>query len=224
MIIDGRILIEAAVESVAAARAAERAGATRVELCGDLDVGGVTPEPSLVAATLAEIAVPVHVMVRVRPGNFVYEKSEVDCMCRAAAEAREAGAAGIVTGALRRDGSVDVAALERIAAAAAPLPMVFHRAFDETPRPQESLGLLIDLGIGGVLTSGAAPTAVEGIPSLRDLVRVAGRRIEVIAGGGVSGTDVAHIVAETGVRAVHARCETDGRRIAGITAALAAAI
>ena len=218
-----RILVEAAVESIAALESAGVHGAHRIELCADLDSGGVTPAPSLLEESLRRTELPVHAMIRPRPGNFVYTQSEVDRMCDAVSNARAAGAAGIVTGALRQDRSLDAGALARIAAAAGSLVVVFHRAFDELVRPVDALEELIDLGIGGVLTAGGAATAAQGIPRIRELVDVARGRIEIIAGGAVSEANVEQIVRYAGVPAVHARCESDGGRILGITRALAAA-
>lgn len=218
----GRVLVEAAVESVMAVDAAELHGADRIELCADLDAGGVTPALSLLEATLRRTGLPVHVMIRPRPGNFVYAEPEVDLMCAAAAAARAAGAAGIVTGALRQDRSLDVEALERIRATATPLAVVFHRAFDELARPLEALEGLVQLGLAGVLTAGGGATAADGIPRIRELAHLARGRIDIIAGGSVSEDNVVRIVRAAEVPAVHARCEGDGNRIRGITRALAA--
>ena len=217
-----RILVEAAVESIAAVESAELHGAHRLELCGDLDSGGVTPARSLLEESLRRTGLPVHVMIRPRPGNFVYTQSEVDRMCDAVSRARAVGAAGFVTGALRKDRSLDTEAVARLVAAAGSLVVVFHRAFDELARPLDALEKLIDLGIGGVLTAGGSATAAQGIPRIREVVDLARGRIEIIAGGGVSEANVAQIVRHAGVPAVHARCEADGGRILGITRALSA--
>jgi len=214
------VLIEAAVESIVAVRAAERHGAGRIELCADLDGGGVTPSPSLLEEAVRVTRLPIHVMIRPRGGNFVYDASEVEAMCAAAADARAAGAAGIVTGALSPDGSLDLPGIERIRIAAGPLATVVHRAFDQVSRPRDALDELIELGVAGVLTAGGSGTAAEGIPRLRQLADAARGRLEIIAGGSVSAADVVRIVRDTGVRVIHARCGNDGGRIAGIVGAL----
>lgn len=43
----------------------------------------------------------------------------------------------------------------------------------------------MDLGVDRVLTSGQRPTAVEGLPLLRELIELADGRISIMPGGGV---------------------------------------
>jgi copper homeostasis protein len=56
-----------------------------------------------------------------------------------------------------------------------------------------------------VLTSGGAPTATEGADTLARLVRRAGGRLAIIAGGTVRASNVRALVETTGVAEVHAR-------------------
>jgi copper homeostasis protein len=81
--------------------------------------------------------------------------------------------------------------------------MTFHRAFDACVDLAAALLCLIDLGVDRVLTSGGARTAPEGAERIDRLVRQAERRIEIVAGGGIEGGNVARLVKETGVREVH---------------------
>ena len=64
--------VEAAVESLEGALAAERAGADRIELCVHLDSGGTTPGKTLIGAVVRGAHIPVFVLVRPRVGDFVY--------------------------------------------------------------------------------------------------------------------------------------------------------
>lgn len=214
------ILIEAAVDSVAAAVAAEAAGATQLELCGELDIGGVTPSAELQREVRSRCRLPVHTMIRPRGGNFAYAEAEVEAMLESVAEARSMGAAGIVTGALQADGTVDPVIMRRLREAAGPLPLTFHRAFDATPELGLTLAALIELRADRILTSDGAPDAMSGAREIANLVAVAGGRIRVIAGGSIHGGNVPALLRETGVSEVHARCEPDGARIRGIMAAL----
>ena len=93
-------LVEAAVETLDSALAAERAGADRIELCDNLGEGGTTPDGELVAAIVEGIRLPVFVLIRPRAGNFVYSESEFDVMIRDIELTRTMGIAGIVSGAL----------------------------------------------------------------------------------------------------------------------------
>ena len=215
------ILIEAAVESLDDARAAIAGGAHRLELCVDLDVGGTTPARSLVTEVLADVMAPVLVMIRPRPGDFVYSRAELDRMRDDIAVALDLGAAGVVLGALDASGRIDTLATRDLLAAARGRPVTFHRAIDETPDVLEAIDALGSLGVARVLSSGAAPTALEGVDTLAAMAARAGDGLKIVAGGSVRAANVAPIVRRTGVREVHARCGGDAERIRGIKEAVA---
>lgn len=188
------ILIEGAVESLDAALAAVEGGAHRIELCTDLVHGGTTPDLNLLQV---QLPIPVFVLVRPRAGDFVYTDAEHRTMLEQISRARNAGAHGIVTGDLSLDRTRD------LIAAARPLPVTFHRAFDVFPDRSETLERLISLGVERVLTSGGAPTAPEGADTIRRLVVQAKDRIAILPGGGINADNVARLVKQTGVREVH---------------------
>jgi copper homeostasis protein len=214
------ILVEAAVDSAGAALAAVEAGAERIELCADLDSGGLTPSAALLAKLRPKLDVPILPMIRSRGGDFEYDAEEIETMLGQLHELRALGADGFVFGALRGDRSVDAVATPRIVEAAEGLPVVFHRAFDRTPDLSASLQVLIGLGIERVLTSGGAERAILGADRLASLMREARGRIGILPGGGIDGANVHEIAARTGVTEVHARCERDGARVRGIRRAL----
>ena len=216
-----RVLIEAAVESLDDALAAVKGGAHRLELCADLEAGGTTPDRALVASVLAQVRVPVVVMIRPRPGGYVYSRAELDRMRREVALALVLGAAGVVFGALTEHGHVDESAMRELMRAAHGLPVTFHRAIDETSDVLESIDSLRALGVSRVLSSGGAPVALDGSVILAAMIERAGKALTVIAGGGVRSTNVVELVRRTGVREVHARCGGDAGRIAAIAEALA---
>jgi copper homeostasis protein len=199
------ILIEAAVETVESALAAERGGANRIELCADLSDGGTTPGAELIAAVSERTRVPVLVMIRPRTGGFVYSDDEIEAMSRDIELARRIGVAGIVTGPLTSHGRIDVAQTRTLLSAAAGLPVTFHRAFDMTADPVYALEQLIDLGVSRVLTAGGATTAADGADAIAALVDHARRRIAVIAGGGIREQNVRNVISRTGVGEIHTR-------------------
>ena len=210
-------LLEAAVDGDAAARAAVRAGAGRLELCGDLSLGGVTPTDALLDGAGDRWGVPVAVMIRPRGGDFTYDAAERARMARDARRAAAQGASALVLGGLTSAGDLDPAVFGAVAEAAPGVPLVCHRAFDRARDLPRALDALADLGVVRVLTSGGAPTAWAGREVLRALVRRGGDRVTVLAGGTVRADHAAALVAHTGVRELHA----DGRD-ATVLAALAA--
>jgi len=213
------ILIEACVESLPAAVAAAAGGADRIELCTNLAAGGTSPDAGTLAACLSRLTIPVFVMVRPRGGDFHYSAAERAGMVEEIWQVKAAGAQGIVTGALRPDATVDETLTRELIAAARPLPVTFHRAFDSCDDVEEALETLIALGVTRVLTSGGAATAPEGAPTIAKLVRLAAGRIGIIAGGGVKADNVAALVRTTGVREVHLSTK-DADKIRRVVAAL----
>ena len=204
-------LVEAAVDTLHSAIVAERAGAGRIELCASLHDGGTTPSAGLIGAVKARVRIPVFVLIRPRGGDFVYSDTDVDVMRRDIDVARARNADGIVIGALDDRGEIDVRTIPELVVAAGQMPVTFHRAFDATPDLAESIEKLIDAGVSRVLTSGGAPTALEGAPQLARLVAQARTRITVMAGGGIREHNVREIIAASGVGEVHTRISSISR-------------
>lgn len=199
------VLVEACVDSVESALAAEAGGAGRVELCDDLVEGGTTPSAGMIELCSERVGIPVFVIIRPRGGDFLYSDAEFEVMRRDVGRAAALGAGGIVLGLLRPDGSVDVERTRVLVEEARPLPVTFHRAIDVCRDTDEALDALLALGVDRVLTSGGAATAEAGLDVIARMVQRAAGRIAVLAGGGVNEDNVARVVAGTGVREVHVR-------------------
>lgn len=204
--------MEIAVGSPAGALTALEGGADRVELCVGLELGGLTPSQGLLEATVA-IGLPVHVLIRPRPGDFVFSAMEVDVMEREVRAAVASGAAGVVIGALRPDGELDPVALGRLVEAAGSAEVTHHRAIDQAQDPVVAVSRLASLGITRVLTSGGASRAADGLETLTRMIGAAGD-VEVMAGGGVDVADVDALVA-LGVDAVHLSAKRTAERGGG---------
>lgn len=207
------LFIEAAVESIGGALAADAEGVDRIELCGLLHDGAVTPSIGLIHRTLALVTVPVHVFIRPRIGDFVYGPDDVAVMREDIHAAKAAGAPGVVFGALTRDGRIDLPLMAELIALSRPMVVGFHRAFDQLTDHAAGLEQLIDLGVAVVLTSGGPARALDGADQLRRLVDQAAGRIDILAGGGVTPENVGELVARSGVQQVH------GKAFAGLRAA-----
>ena len=197
------LISEICIDSVEGAIAAEQAGANRVELCANLLEGGTTPSLGLMETTIARTKLPVQVMIRPRGGDFLYSDIEVEMMLRDIAAAKSARAGGVVFGCLTADGRIDAKLTEKLIAAARPLSITFHRAFDVSRDPLESLQTLIGLGIDRLLTSGQEPSVLEGAPLIKRLIELAAGRLIVMPGGGITPRNVARIIRETGVNEIH---------------------
>ncbi len=194
--------IEVCAYSLESCLNAERAGASRVELCAGLGEGGTTPSAGMIAAVREKINIGLHVMIRPRGGDFVYDDLEINIMRRDIDIAKTLGADGVVLGVLLPNGEVDVPRTRELVAVAKPLDVTFHRAFDLTPDPLAALEAVIATGAKRILTSGQRATAFEGIELFPALVSKAQGRIEIMPGSDVS-LDNAAALAATGVNALH---------------------
>lgn len=197
-------ILEVCVGSVESAIAARDGGAVRVELCSALEVGGVTPSLGLMREVRAIEGLKLHILIRPRGGDFLYDDAEVACMEQDIIAARECGADGVVIGALTADGDIDVSVCRRLVEAAGNMSVTFHRAFDMCREPMQALEDIIALGCNRLLTSGRAGTAVEGVALLKQLVEAAGDRLVIMPGCGVNADNARHILDATGACEIHA--------------------
>lgn len=198
------ISLEISVETLEAAMAAERGGASRIEFCGDLRVGGTTPSVELLRAVRERVRVPIFSMVRPRGGDFFYTEAEFEAMGRDLDAAKELGMDGVVLGLLDAERRVDIARTKELVDRARPLPVTFHRAFDECVDLRRALEDVIKTGAARLLTSGGKRTAPEALGVLGELVRIAGERLIVMPGSGLHAGNILEAVAKTGAREYHA--------------------
>jgi copper homeostasis protein len=197
------MLFEICVEGIDGAIAAQEGGGDRIELCASLLEGGITPSFGTIRAALKLCWLPIHVILRPRGGDFLYSDAEFASMLDDAREIAKQNAAGIVIGCLTADGRIDEARIKALIAAAQPLSVTCHRAFDMTRDPEEALEALIRCGVQRVLTSGQRATAVEAIPLLEKLNAQAAGRIIVMACGELAPENIAQVVRETGGTEFH---------------------
>jgi len=199
-----KYFLEITVDGVEKAIAAERGGADRIELCADLPVGGLTPSRELQRSVRGTVHIPVYSMIRPRAGSFVYSDSEFAEMERSVAVAAECGMDGVVLGVLQKGFKVDVGRTRRLVDLARPLPVTFHRAFDECTDLRKALEAVIQTGAARVLTSGGATTAVEGAAKLAELIAMARDRILILPGAGIIHSNIAKVAEKTGAIEFHA--------------------
>lgn len=182
-------------------RLAAEAGATRIELCSGIELGGLTPSPGLYAACRAVTQLPIVVMIRPRPGGFCYSEDEIRAMEFDVNRFREMGVRGVVFGILLEDGRLDRKAMWRVAERAVDCELVCHRACDVTPDLGDTARELRDLGFARMLTGGGRDAAIDGAGKLRELVDLG--VIGILPGGHIRAGEVPRLVKETGVNEVH---------------------
>ena len=197
-------ILEICAGSVESAIAARDGGATRVELCAALEIGGITPSVGLIAEARKIEGLVLNVIIRPRGGDFLYNGHETACMLQDIRTCRQLGVDGVVIGALTADGDIDTTLCKLLIEAADGMSITFHRAFDMCRNAKEALEDIISLGCDRVLTSGQAPTAEAGIIKLKELVEQADGRIIIMPGCGVNSGNAAKIIQATGTEEIHA--------------------
>jgi copper homeostasis protein len=201
------VSVEVCAYSLFSCLAADRAGAQRVELCASPWEGGTTPSAGLVEQALKETSLEIHAMVRPRGGDFVYDETEKQTMLAEARSLIAQGVHGIVVGALKPNGDVDVAFLREFRKIAGDRELTCHRAIDVSRDPIQMMEDLISLGFNRILTSGGKNKALDGLENIAELVQAAKGRIQIMAGSGVNPVNCLDFV-QIGVNAVHLSART----------------
>jgi len=204
------IILEACVESYEQAVLAEKKGANRIELCGDLSVGGITPDFDLTKKLVAELSIPIMVMVRPRGGNFVYSDNELEQMKNSILTFKKIGVAGVVFGILNDDFTINLEQTKELTDLAKPLKVTFHKAIDRTSDLIQALDNLLTIKkIDKILTSGGQPTALEGKDILKEMIVNAAGKITILSAGKITVDNLDLIHQEIGGLEYH------GRKIVG---------
>ncbi len=197
------ITLEACVDSVESAIAAEKGGADRIELCQNLLIGGTTPDPWLFNEVRKNTNIRIHVLIRPRFGDFCYTDYEFKLICDAVGSFRDMGADGIVIGILKADGTLDLDRMKILMDTRGDMSVTLHRAFDVCRDPFATLEQAISLGIDTILTSGQENLGIDGRELIRELVREADGKIAILAGSGVNAQVIEELYEYTGATDYH---------------------
>lgn len=179
------MIIEICANSYESAKAAMEGGASRIELCTNLSVGGLTPSRELIRKVITELNIAVHVLIRPRGGNFVYSEDEIETMLDVIAFCKKTGCSGIVSGILTSENTIDEKATRRLIAASKGVEFTFHRAFDMVKDPSEAIETVMQLGATRLLSSGQQNKAIDGIEMLTHLRELSEGKLQIMPGSGI---------------------------------------
>jgi copper homeostasis protein len=196
------IKIELCAASIDAIEIARKLNIDRIELCQDLEQGGLTPSAGLIQYAISK-DIETHVLIRPRAGGFHYSEMELEVILNDILIAKKLGAKGIVIGVLQANFELDIQALQKIKAVSDGLELTFHRAFDESIDWKKSIDALVELGFNRILTSGFASNVEIGMGILKQMTTYAKDRIEIMPGGGVSAANVNKLISYTLPAGIH---------------------
>jgi copper homeostasis protein len=194
--------IELCAASFEAIKLAKEFNVDRIELCQNLEQGGLTPSVGLIDYALST-GLETHVLIRPRAGGFCYNEDEFLIMLREIEYCKKIGAHGVVVGVLSEKNEINSEQMERISDISGNLQVTFHRAFDDTIEWKRSMEMLINYGVARILTSGVSRNVDSGFVVLKEMVKFAKGRIEIMAGGGVNAANVQKIAQEINPDAIH---------------------
>ncbi len=197
------IQIEVCCGSVESAINAQQGGAHRVELCDNLYEGGTTPSAATIRLARERLDIGLHVLVRPRGGDFVYNEVEKQIILQDIEFCKTSGVDGVVVGSLHPDGSIDTDFCKQMLVCAQPMSVTFHRAFDMCKDPIQALEDLIEMGVGRLLTSGQQNKAFEGKDLIKKLVEIAKDKLIVMPGSGIRPTNIKALFDYTLAREYH---------------------
>lgn len=186
------------------------AGVGRIELCDNLAEGGTTVSSGVLKHTIAychQHHVAVAAMIRPRGGDFIYSAEEITIMLSDIEQAKAFGSDAVVFGCLTQEHWLDEKAMQQLIAAAQPMDIVFHMAFDEIALDKQfaAIDWLAKHGVTRILTHGGPATEpiIQCLPHLQELVAHADGRLTIMPGGGITHGNYEDIVNVLKVKEIH---------------------
>lgn len=174
----------------------------RIELCQNLEQGGLTPSFGMIKYAL-ELGLETHVLIRPRAGGFCYSEEELKVIYKDIICCKQLGVHGIVIGILKNNFEIDEDVLKNIKSISGDMSLTFHRAFDETIDWKRSMDILIKHKFNRILTSGFCLNVEIGFTVLKEMITYSANKIEVMPGGGISSSNVKRIIEELNPNGIH---------------------
>ena len=182
---------------------------SRIELCINKNYGGITPPYNHIIDAIS-LGVKIHPIIRPRAGNFIYTAKEINSIINDVRFCRENNCSGVVLGILDSNNEVDISNCKKIIKESGDMSLTFHRAFDETSNPYESMEKIIDLGFDRILTSGQEEKATDGVSLINKLVKQSKGRISIMPGSGIRASNVDLFLENNGISEIHSSCYING--------------
>lgn len=198
------MVLEICANSLQSALNAQEGGADRIELCCNLEQGGLTPSAATIQLVRQQLSIEVFVLIRPRIGDFYYSPQEFELIQQEILFCKAQGIDGVVVGILDANNEIDIERNRILVELAKPMQITFHRAFDCLKNPFHSLAILIELGFDRVLTAGLETTALKGQTLLKTLLQKANNQIAILPGSGINSQNLFDFLVLTQAKEIHA--------------------
>lgn len=201
-----QIIKEVCVDTFIDAINAEKNGADRIELCGRLDLDGLTPSRRLIKKVFLNLSIPIRVMIRPKHPSFVYSEKDIKKMILDINYCKDLGIDGVVLGCLNNDFSLNIRQIKILSDVAKPLKVIVHKAIDKTESVLSSLLLLLDnKNINGILSSGGNRFASDSTEILKKMVDLVPNDFEIISAGGITFENISDLHHKIGGKYYHGK-------------------
>ena len=101
------MIIEICATTINSVINANKAGADRIELCSNYNVGGLTPSTEFIKESLKVSGIPINILIRPRPGNFMFNQTEINKMKKDIISIMGLDINGFVVGSINLEGEID---------------------------------------------------------------------------------------------------------------------
>ncbi len=202
-----KYIIEACTEGFIDSFKAQNNGATRIELCDNLAVGGTTPSYGTIKLCADKLSIPSFVMIRPRGGNFIYNENEINIMIHDINVCKSLGVDGVVFGCLKEDNTLDYNLMDILVQASTGIDTILHRAFDEIKDNYLEVEKIKRIGIKHILSSGGLATNVyEGKENLfKTYNECLKYGIKLTAAGKITSTNLKDVINNIPADAYHGK-------------------
>ena len=180
------MIIEICATSIESILNAKNAGAHRLELCENYNIGGVTPSEQFLHEAIKVSSLPINILIRPKGGDFIFNNQEYDLMINKINLFKAYNINGFVIGFMEKDRSLNSDILSEFRKITEGFELTFHRAFDFLDNQEESLELLIEKDFDRILCSGHELSAEKGLENLINYNNISNGRITIMPGGGVN--------------------------------------
>ena len=177
---------------------------SRLELCGDLNVGGLTPNDELIDYCLS-LSIPTLIMIRPFDDQFKPNKRTFKIMLKQVKKYRKLPLLGFVFGILTDDNRVDIKRMRKLVKSSRDKQTVFHMGFDLIENKLEAIDELSQMGVTRILTKGGPMIAMYNLQPLKEIIEYAKDKIEIVVGGKVTDDNYVEISEKTGANQFHGR-------------------